>query len=104
MVMGAHDGRAASQDTEPSGLRAGECAEGDRCARYFCRGCGQFWLGNDEHICGASAAAYFRGSASSREQLEERISRWMDEELEGNPDVTVSARNVLDRVKSAALG
>src|SRR5438045_3442371 len=81
--------------------RVGTCADGDNCPRYHCRACGHYWLGNVEHICGF--AAPLRGSASSREQLEETILRWMELELARDDDPTRCAQNVLERVKAAAL-
>jgi hypothetical protein len=83
-------------------VRAGTCLDGDNCPRYHCRACGGYWLGNIEHTCGS--AAPLRGSASSHEQLEEIILRWMQLELTKDDDLTTCALNVLERVKAAALG
>ena len=41
------DGRTA--------VLVGTCAEGDRCARWRCRVCGQYWLGSSlDHRCQAA--------------------------------------------------
>lgn len=92
------------EDTEPLLLsvnggtveRVGVCAEGDNCPRYHCRACGDYWLLDPRHAC--------RAGRPSRQDLEQTIAKWVDEEMTRGDDLETSAAKVLGRVKEAGLG
>lgn len=96
-------GRPTDLVAERKVVRVGECAEGDHCPRYHCLECGEYWLGNRPHRCGSGSVAYLRGPSSSGEELTITITTWMREALAEHADVEASARDVLRRVKAAAL-
>jgi hypothetical protein len=72
--------------------RVGTCADGC-CARFHCRACGHYWLGEEaEHVCGAAVP-----------DLERTIKAWIAAELEEGEGLATCTRRVLEQVKAAGL-